>query len=43
MERDVACEMLSKAPKSAVKFSIYVGDDNSTASADIKKQNPLWC
>ena len=42
-ERDVACELWSKAPKSGVKFSIYVGDDDSTTLADMKKQNPLRC
>ncbi|XP_068701266.1 uncharacterized protein [Montipora foliosa] len=40
MERDVACELWSKAPKSGVKFSIYVGDDDSTTLADIKNKIP---
>ncbi|XP_068739280.1 uncharacterized protein [Montipora capricornis] len=40
MERDVACELWSKAPKSGVKFSIYVGDDDSTTLADIKNKVP---
>ena len=38
MERDVACELWSKAPQSGVKFSIYVGDDDSTTLADIKNK-----
>ena len=40
MERDVACELWSKAPQSGVKFSIYVGDDDSTTLADIKNKVP---
>ena len=40
MERDVACELLSKTPQSGVKFSIYVGDDNSATLADIKNKVP---
>ena len=38
MERDVACELWRKAPQSGVKFSIYVGDDDSTTLADIKNK-----
>ena len=30
IERDVTCELWSKAPQSGVKLSIYVGDDDST-------------
>ena len=41
MERDVACELWSKVLQSGVKFSIYVGDDDSTILAD--KKSPLWC
>ena len=37
MERDVACELWSKATQSGVKFLVYVGDDDSTTLADIKK------
>ena len=40
MERDVACELWRKAPQSGVKFSIYVGDDDSTTLADIKNKFP---
>ena len=40
MERDVACELWRKAPQSGVKFSIYVGDDDSTTLADIKNKVP---
>ena len=40
MARDVACELWSKAPQSGVKFSIYVGDDDSTTLADIKSKVP---
>ena len=40
MERDVACELWSKAPQSGVKFSVYVGDDDSTTLADIKNKVP---
>ena len=40
MERDVACELWTKAPESGVKFSIYVGDDDSTTLADIKNKVP---
>ena len=40
IERDVACELWSKAPQSGVKFSIYVGDDDSTTLADIKNKVP---
>ena len=40
MERDVACELWTKAPQSGVKFSIYVGDDDSTTLADIKNKVP---
>ena len=40
MERDVACELCSKAPQSRVKFSIYVGDDDSTTLADLKSKVP---
>ena len=43
MEGDVACELWSKAPQSGVKFSVYVGDDDSTTLAGIKKQSPLRC
>ena len=39
MERDVACELWRKAPQSGVKFSIYVGDDDSTTLADIKTKS----
>ena len=38
MERGVACELWRKAPQSGVKFSIYVGDDDSTTLADIKNK-----
>ena len=40
MERDVACELWRKAPQSGVKFSIYVGDDDSTTLADTKNKVP---
>ena len=40
MERDLACELWSKAPQSGVQFSIYVGDDDSTTLADIKNKVP---
>ena len=40
MERDVTCELWSKALQSGVKFSIYVGDDDSTTLADIKNKVP---
>ena len=40
MERDVACELWRKAPQSGVKFSIYVGDDDSATLADIKNKVP---
>ena len=36
----MACELWSKAPKSGVKFSIYVGDDDSTTLADKKTKPP---
>ena len=40
MERDVACELWNKAPESGVKFSVYVGDDDSTTLADLKNKVP---
>ena len=40
MERDVACELWSKAPQSGIKFSVYVGDDDSTTLATIKNNVP---
>ena len=40
MERDAACELWSKPPQSGVKFSIFVGDDDSTTLADIKNKVP---
>ena len=40
MERDVACELWSKAPQSGIKFSVYVGDDDSTTLATIKNKVP---
>ena len=40
MERDVACELWSKASQSWVKFSIYVGNDDSTTLADLKSKVP---
>ena len=40
MERDVACELWRSAPKAGVKFSTYVGDDNSTTLADIHAKVP---
>ena len=36
----MACELWSKAPQSGVKFSIYVGDDDSTTLADFKNKVP---
>ena len=36
----MACELWSKAPKSGVQFSIYVGDDDSTTLANIKNKTP---
>ena len=40
MERDVACELWTKAPQSGIKYSVYVGDDDSTTLADINKKVP---
>ena len=40
MERDVACELWRSAPKAGVKFSTYVGDDDSTTLADIHAKVP---
>ena len=40
MERDVACELWRKAPHSGVKFSVNVGDADSTTLADIKNKVP---
>ena len=34
----MACELWSKAPQSGVKFSISLGDDDST---DIKTKSPM--
>ena len=40
MEREVACELWSNAPQSGVKFSVFVGDDDSTTLADIRNKVP---
>ena len=40
MERDVACELWRSAPEAGVKFSTYVGDDDSTTLADIHAKVP---
>ena len=40
MERDVACELWRSAPIAGVKFSTYVGDDDSSALADIHAKVP---
>ena len=40
MERDVDCELWNKASESGVKFSVYVGDDDSTTLADLKNKVP---
>ena len=40
METEVACELFKEAPKNDVKFSSYVGDDDSTTLAELVKQTP---
>ena len=40
MERDVACELWRSAPEAGVKFSTYVGDDDSTTLADVHSKVP---
>ena len=40
VERDVAGEHWRNAPKVGVKFSAYVGDDDSTTLADIHAKVP---
>jgi hexokinase len=35
-----ACQLFKEAPKNNVKFSSYVGDDDSTALAELVKQTP---
>ena len=40
MERDVACELWRSAPEAGVKFSTFVGDDDSTTLADIHAKVP---
>lgn len=40
METDVACQLFKEAPQGNVKFSSYVGDDDSTTLAELVKQTP---
>ena len=35
-----ACQLFKEAQKNNVKFSSYVGDDDSTALAELVKQTP---
>ena len=40
MEREVACQLWCSAPDAGVKFSTYIGDDDSTTLADIHSKVP---
>ena len=40
METEVACQLFKEAPKNNVKFSSYVGDDDSTTLAELVKRTP---
>ena len=40
METRVACQLFNDAPKSNVKFSSYVGDDDSTTLAELVRTAP---
>ena len=39
-ETDVACQLFKDAPQAKVKYSSYVGDDDSTTLAELVKQSP---
>lgn len=38
MERDVAYQLWCSAPEAGVKYSTYIGDDDSTTLADINSK-----
>ena len=40
MEREVACQLWCSAPDAKVKYSTYIGDDDSTTLADIRTKVP---
>ena len=40
MEREVACQLWCSAPDAGVKYSTYIGDDDSTTLADINNKVP---
>jgi hypothetical protein len=40
MESSVACELWNDAPKDHVKFSAYVGDDDTTTLSRLTKNVP---
>ena len=40
MEREVACQLCCSAPDAKVKYSTYIGDDDSTSLADIRTKVP---
>lgn len=40
MERDVAYQLWCSAPEAGVKYSTYIGDDDSTTLADINSKVP---
>ncbi|CAB4020261.1 Hypothetical predicted protein, partial [Paramuricea clavata] len=42
METDVACQLFKDAPQTKVKYSSYVGDDDSTTLSELVKQQPPY-
>ena len=40
MKREVACQLWCSTPDAGVKFSTYIGDDDSTTLADIHRKVP---
>ena len=40
METDVACDLFKAAPENQVKYSAYIGDDDSTTLAELVKTTP---
>lgn len=42
MERNVACQLWCSAPDAGVKYSTYIGDDDSTTLADIHSKVPYY-
>ena len=40
METDVACQLFKDVPQTKVKYSSYVGDDDSTTPAELVQQCP---